>query len=250
MSKRTGVTLLWIYVASFVLHVALAVGAVALPKPKRAEVVPISLAEVKKSKPKPPPKPPPPPPPPTEKPKPLPPPPPQQAQAKVAQEAKLEDAPPPVPLGADGFADLGTIPMGNSGSGVPIPQGAKAGGPSANAGGGPAATATATTHKVQALAPAGPEACTDPLVRPKRKIPVSPKYTMEARQADIEGVVRIEVTVDESGRVIAARVLSGLGYGLDESALAAAKASTFEPATKCGKPMVGTVVIPFRFEMT
>jgi protein TonB len=73
---------------------------------------------------------------------------------------------------------------------------------------------------------------------------------MEARQADIEGVVRIEVTVDESGRVIAARVLSGLGYGLDESALIAAKASSFEPATKCGKPVVGTVVIPFRFEMT
>ena len=32
------------------------------------------------------------------------------------------------------------------------------------------------------------------------------------------------------------RVLQGLGYGLDESALAAARALTFEPATRCGKP--------------
>jgi protein TonB len=63
-------------------------------------------------------------------------------------------------------------------------------------------------------------------------------------------VVRVEVTVDESGRVIAARVSSGLGYGLDELALAAAKACTFQPATRCGKPIVGTVVLPFRFELT
>jgi protein TonB len=45
-----------------------------------------------------------------------------------------------------------------------------------------------------------------------------------------------------------ARVVSGLGYGLDESALAAAKATIFEPATQCGKPVVGTTILPFRFE--
>ena len=73
---------------------------------------------------------------------------------------------------------------------------------------------------------------------------------MQARQAEIEGVVRVEVTVDESGHVLSARVLSGLGYGLDESALAAAKATVFEPATRCGKAIVGTAVLPFRFEQT
>jgi protein TonB len=71
---------------------------------------------------------------------------------------------------------------------------------------------------------------------------------MEARQAEIEGVVRVEVTVDEEGKVISARLLAGLGYGLDESAIAAAKASTFEPATRCGKRVVGTAVLPFRFQ--
>ena len=72
----------------------------------------------------------------------------------------------------------------------------------------------------------------------------------DSRQAEIEGVVRVEVTVDETGKVIAARVVSGLGYGLDESALAAAKASVFDPASRCGKPIVGTIVLPFRFEST
>ena len=62
--------------------------------------------------------------------------------------------------------------------------------------------------------------------------------------------MRVEVTVDEAGHVISARVVSGLGYGLDEAALAAAKASHFEPASRCGKPVIGTVVLPFRFQET
>jgi periplasmic protein TonB len=57
------------------------------------------------------------------------------------------------------------------------------------------------------------------------------------------------VTVDESGRVIAARLLNGLGYGLDEAALDAAKKCVFEPATLCGKPVVGTAVVAQRFEL-
>jgi hypothetical protein len=28
----------------------------------------------------------------------------------------------------------------------------------------------------------------------------------------------------------------------------AAKATTFEPATQCGRPVVGTTILPFRFE--
>jgi protein TonB len=231
----------WIYGGSVVFHAALALGAVLLPKQHRTETVAIELAEIKKKKD--PPKPPPPPPPPAEeKPKP---PTPQaaQAQAKVAPEAPKPEAPPPAPVGADGFADLGAVGVG--GEGVPV---AAAPRPAAAAAATAPPSATATTRKVQQLAPAGPEACSDPVVRPKRTIPVAPKYTMEARQAEIEGVVRVEVTVDETGHVVSARVLSGLGYGLDESALAAAKASVFEPATRCGKPVVGTVVLPFRFE--
>jgi protein TonB len=232
----------WIYAGSVAFHVALAIGAGRIPRPKQSQVVAITLAEVKKK--------------PADKPKPLPPPPPREdkpppprprpEQAKVAPEAKTE-APPPAtaPAADDGFADVG-VSMGNSGPGLPVPAATS----QALAAAGPklAATASTTTHKVQQLAPERAEACVEPIVRPKRKAPVAPKYTMEARQAEIEGVVKVEVTVDETGNVIAAHVLSGLGYGLDESALAAARSSTFDPATRCGRPVIGTAILPFRFE--
>jgi protein TonB len=103
---------------------------------------------------------------------------------------------------------------------------------------------------VQELATTAAVQCTEPLVKPKRKSGPTAAYTTQARQAEIEGLVRVEVTVDEDGRVLSARVLSGLGYGLDESAITAAKATVFQPATRCGKPLVGTVILPFRFDLT
>jgi protein TonB len=61
--------------------------------------------------------------------------------------------------------------------------------------------------------------------------------------------VRVEVTVDDSGHVTGARLLAGLGYGLDEAALEAAKRAAFEPATRCGKPVSATFVIAMRFSL-
>jgi protein TonB len=243
----------WIFGGSVALHAAFAVAAVLIPKPERAETAAIELADIKKLKKEPPkPPPPPPPPPPQDKPKPPPPPPRAQAQAKAAADSPKADAPPPMAMGADGFADFGSIALGNGGGGegvaIAAPGAGGGGGAGGAAAGGP--QATATRRVVQQLAPAAADVCSDPPVRPKRKVPVSPKYTMQARQAEIEGVVRVEVTVDETGRAISARVVSGLGYGLDESALTAAKASVFEPASRCGKPIVGTIVLPFRFEST
>lgn len=243
----------WIYAGSIAFHALLGAVTLALPRPKTNEIVAIQLAEAKKKKDPPKPaRPPPPPPPLQEKPKPKPAAKTHQEQAKVAPQTKTE-APPPVPVGADGFADLG-IALGNSdGPGVAIPTGAGAGAAGAEAAAANAAKAArpVATHKVEQLAVAqGAEVCNDPVVRPKRQGFVVPKYTMEARQAEIEGVVRIEVTVDETGHVLRARVLSGLGYGLDESALQAARQMTFSPATQCGKPVVGTTVVPFNFELT
>jgi protein TonB len=235
-----------VYGGSVLLHAAIAVGAIMLPKSTTQESVAIELHEAKKKAEPPKPQAAPPPPPPVEKEKPRPAPTPQQAQAKVEATPKAE-APPPLPMGSDGFADLGGLALGNAeavGVGAPGAVAAVAAATAA-----PAAAATAT-HKVEQLAATHKDACTDPVVRPKRRDPVAPKYTMEARQAEIEGVVRVEVTVDETGHVVNARVVSGLGYGLDEAALVAARASTFEPASRCGKPVIGTIVLPFRFQET
>ena len=239
----------YVYGGSLLLHAALAVGTVVMPSPRTSVATAITLVEEKKKKD--PPKPPPAPPRPPkaeDKPKPRPAPQPQQQQqqAKAVPEAKSE-APPPLPVDNGGFADLG-VSLGNAdGPGLAVPGLAAAAAATAR---GPAAGPAATTHKVQQLeAPTqGAAACSEAVVRPKRKVPVAPKYTMQARQAEIEGVVRVQVTVDESGHVLNARVVSGLGYGLDESALVAARATIFEPATQCGKPVVGTTVLPFRFE--
>ena len=226
-----------------ILHAAIAVGAILLPKSTTQQAVAIELRQVTKKKQPPKPQPPPPPLPPPEREKPRPAPAPARAQAKVESLPKAEP-PPPVPLGADGFADLG-IALGNA----PASTGPTTGAVAAAAPAAVAPSATAT-HRVEQLLATHHDTCTDPLVRPKRKVPVAPKYTLEARQAEIEGVVRVEVTVDETGHVINAKVVSGLGYGLDEAALAAARASTFEPASRCGKSVIGTVILPFRFQET
>lgn len=242
----------WIYVGSVGFHVVLGAVTLALPRPKTNETVAIQLAEAKKKseKPKPPP-PPPPPPSPPEKPKPKPAAQPHAEQAKAAAPETKTEALPPVPMGADGFADLG-IALGNGdGPGVPVPTGPGAGAAAQTAGAGAKTKPVVATRKVEQLAAApGEAACNDPVVPPKVKSIVKPTYTHDAQQAEIEGTVRVEVTVDESGRVVRARVLTGLGYGLDESALTAAKSMTFTPAMQCGKAVVGTKVLAIEFELT
>jgi protein TonB len=174
-----------------------------------------------------------------------------QARAKVAPAAaaKLDAPPPPVnaaaaaPGGNDALPDFG-LTLGNGGpGGMAIPQGA---GPIAAA--QPSATAKVLAPKALAPRPAD-DACADPLVKPKPKSISQPAYTSSAREANVEGKVRVEVSVDEGGRVTGARLLAGLGYGLDEAALEAAKRAAFEPATRCGKPVSATFVIAMRFSL-
>jgi protein TonB len=243
----------WIYGGSIAIHVAFAAVTLALPKQERTEAIAIELADIKKKSapPKPPPPPLPPPPPPQEKPKPPPPRPASQAQAKVAPEpAKVEAASPLPEVGADGFADLGGVALGGGGGGDGVafaaavaPQGPS---PLARA----AAKPKATTRRVEELAPAAAETCHEAVVRPKAKATHKAEYTMKAREAEIEGDVLLEVTVDETGKVLSVRLVRGLGYGLDESAKAAAMATSFDAATLCGRPVIGTVKMRFTFEGT
>ncbi|MBI4508151.1 MAG: TonB family protein [Deltaproteobacteria bacterium] len=55
-------------------------------------------------------------------------------------------------------------------------------------------------------------------------------YTEEARRAQVEGQVVLLLSVDESGRVAAVKLVKGLGYGLDEKAMAFGKTIRFRPA--------------------
>lgn len=75
---------------------------------------------------------------------------------------------------------------------------------------------------------------------------VDPEYTEEARRAKLQGAVEVLLRFDSSGRVSNATVLRGLGLGLDENAIAAAKYWEFKFNRM---PPVGCEVrvnVPFR----
>ena len=64
-------------------------------------------------------------------------------------------------------------------------------------------------------------------------------YPPEAERAGIEGKVRLRVALDARGRVSSARVLRGLGHGLDEAAVEAlTRRCRFTPAIATdGRPV-------------
>lgn len=65
----------------------------------------------------------------------------------------------------------------------------------------------------------------------------APDYSSEARREGVEGVVVLALTLDASGHVEQARVIRGLGYGLDEAALRAARETRWAAATLDGAPV-------------
>ena len=89
--------------------------------------------------------------------------------------------------------------------------------------------------------------CTEELVKAVPLSRPSPKYTPEAENAGIEGKVRLDLKVNERGEVETAKVLQGLGYGLDESAVQTVKGWKFRPATLCGKPVAASFVVSVVF---
>jgi TonB family protein len=72
-------------------------------------------------------------------------------------------------------------------------------------------------------------------------------YTGDALAHRIEGTVTIEAFMGEDGQIIRMRVLKGLGFGLDENAVASVQTWTFSPATRSGAPVsVGAQIdVPF-----
>jgi TonB family protein len=76
-----------------------------------------------------------------------------------------------------------------------------------------------------------------------------PAYTDQARSKKIEGEVLLRVVFTASGEVKVERVEKGLGYGLDESAEAAARQIRFHPAMQEGQPVDSIAIVHIVFEM-
>jgi TonB family protein len=81
------------------------------------------------------------------------------------------------------------------------------------------------------------------LVKPR------PGYTDEARRLRIEGEVLLEVLFGASGEVRVIRMIRGLGHGLDENALSAARAIHFRPAQSGDAAVDSTAVVHIVFQL-
>jgi protein TonB len=80
-----------------------------------------------------------------------------------------------------------------------------------------------------------------------RGLPI-PDYPAESRLRGEEGVVMIDVEVLSDGTVGSVRIISDAGHPrLAMAAAEAIKSATFEPARVDGKPVVGHILIPYRF---
>jgi TonB family protein len=76
-----------------------------------------------------------------------------------------------------------------------------------------------------------------------------PLYTEQARQKGVSGTIRLRVVLSFDGRVRNILVLKGLGGGLTEMAVNAARGIKFTPATKDGRPVSQFVTIEYNFNV-
>jgi protein TonB len=224
---------------SLAVHGALAVGVGSIEIKKSRAATAISYAETKKKK--------------LQEPAKVDPTPPEKAPParalahRPAPAPAEAEAPPPKAADSlaafDGLPDFGvSLTGGVNGTGIGLPLG----------GGGPARERTIekVVRKAAPVAAALPsDGCDDPPAKPKPISVPQPGYTDDAQAAAIEGKVRVQLTVDETGKVVDVKLIAGLGHGLDEAALAAARRATFEPALHCGKPTQATFTISMRFKL-
>jgi Ca-activated chloride channel family protein len=75
-----------------------------------------------------------------------------------------------------------------------------------------------------------------------------PQYPPSARNTRTSGVVTVEVTLDEGGKVVAARAVDGPPM-LRPSAVNAARQARFSPTVLSGKPVKVVGVITYRFSL-
>ena len=77
----------------------------------------------------------------------------------------------------------------------------------------------------------------------------TPGYTDEARRNQIEGSVKVSVLLKADGTVSDIKVARGLGYGLDEKAIEAARQLRFVPGQKDGHAVSVRLFLEFKFSL-
>ena len=126
----------------------------------------------------------------------------------------------------------GVVPSTGFGSGIANPPSGGTKKTTTVASAGFSATDTSTEAPKKKTGPTGP-ADTSPQILDKPR----PEYTAEGRSMRIEGDVVIDLVFLANGSIQINKVASGLGHGLDESAVRAAQQIKFKPAKREGEPV-------------
>jgi protein TonB len=84
---------------------------------------------------------------------------------------------------------------------------------------------------------------------PRKVVDVAPRYPALARESHVEGIVILDVIIDETGNVTSTRVLKSVAF-LDQAAIDAVRLWKFTPARLNGEtiPIVMTVTVAFRLQ--
>jgi len=151
-----------------------------------------------------------------------------------------------------------TVASAETGAGRTVSVGAFGDGNSADSGGVPRGRAGSGVHVGGFGDQNAPDAGNRPTRPPETSVytPVEilfkpkPVYTMDARDARVEGEVSLEVVFLATGEIRVGRVLRGLGHGLDEAAQQAATLVRFKPATRGGVPVDTPATIRITFALT
>lgn len=156
----------------------------------------------------------------------LPPEAPQQAQA----DQKPSDQPQDVGLDTSSFSGEGSGPSFQQGDYV-------MGDPTKSRKSAPAAVAPVSFKKPQLVAAR--------ILKQSRV----PAYPERARRLGVEGVVVIEVFIDEDGKVTRAKVRAGIDPQLDQLALESVQDWAFAPGTRDGRKMASTRLVRVRYKL-
>ena len=155
-----------------------------------------------------------------------------------SEEPPKPDEPPPsfgVSLSATTAGDSSvSVPIGNSLMTKPGPKPEKPKPASGDGTGGfvPVAEIYISKHAELISAPAGEE-----------------NYPPEAKRLGVEGAVKLKLNIDETGRVVHAKVIERAGHGFDEAGSRAMLRARFKPAeTSDGRAVPCSIIWTYRFE--
>jgi periplasmic protein TonB len=100
-----------------------------------------------------------------------------------------------------------------------------------------------------APAPQPPQRLHQGIQAPRKVVDVAPRYPALARESHVEGIVILDVIIDETGKVTSTRVLRSVAL-LDQAAIDAVRLWKFTPARLNGEAIriVMTVTVSFRLQ--